>query len=213
MGMRKLLLGFLLSAPLAFPIGPFAVGVKGGVPFTSNFETGSAPGVTFTADTKRYTVGPVVEFRGPFGLGIEADALYRRLDFESQGNEVDIFVRQKTTANAWDIPLLLKWRLTPGPIKPYFSVGPTFRYLSNLDQVRDFFFAPGNRMTQATTDQPAQLQNRFTAGFTLSGGVQLGSHIAPEIRYTRWGWETFKDLSGVFRSNQNQVEFLVGLTF
>jgi len=38
-------------------------------------------------------------------------------------------------------------------------------------------------------------------------------HLSPEIRYTRWGTEHFKLPNGSFLSNQNQAEFLVGITF
>jgi hypothetical protein len=37
--------------------------------------------------------------------------------------------------------------------------------------------------------------------------------LSPEIRYTRWGSVNISDLSNVLRSNPNQAEFLVGLTF
>jgi hypothetical protein len=38
-------------------------------------------------------------------------------------------------------------------------------------------------------------------------------HIAPEIRFTRWGARHFIDPNGLFNSKQNQAEFLVGITF
>ena len=38
-------------------------------------------------------------------------------------------------------------------------------------------------------------------------------HIAPEIRYTRWGAQHFLSSNGLLSSTQNQAEFLVGFTF
>ncbi len=38
-------------------------------------------------------------------------------------------------------------------------------------------------------------------------------HIAPEVRFTRWGARHFIDPNGLFDSKQNQAEFLVGITF
>jgi hypothetical protein len=39
--------------------------------------------------------------------------------------------------------------------------------------------------------------------------------ITPEIRYTRWGTTQFNSVisGGTLRSNVNQAEFLVGITF
>ena len=213
--MGKLLLGLLFVAPLAFPSGPFAIGVKGGLPLTDNFKTGSVanPNLRFTFDTKRYTVGPTVELRLPFGLGFEADALYRRLDYSATGNQVDVIVHEATTANSWDFPLLLKWRFLPGPIRPYASVGPTFRYVSSVNQVKNFFVVPTQVSSEQSTSNPPELANRFSTGLTIAGGLQLGSHIAPEIRYIRWGWTNFSSPSTAFKNNQNEVLFLLGLTF
>jgi hypothetical protein len=38
-------------------------------------------------------------------------------------------------------------------------------------------------------------------------------HIAPEIRFTRWNDQHFLDPAGLIKSNLNQAEFLVGITF
>ena len=213
--MIRLLLAFSLSSMLAFP-AVISLGVKGGIPITSNFETGTSanPNVTFTADTKRYTVGPVIELHLPWRFGIEADALYQRLDYQSQEELPGRIVNAVTTANAWRFPLLLKYRFASGPVIPFISAGPSFRYVSNINQVENFF--TGTTASRASTSEPASLNNRFAAGFTAAGGLEFGSssiHIAPEIRYTRWGWENFRSFSGVLHSRENQVEFLVGLTF
>lgn len=50
-----------------------------------------------------------------------------------------------------------------------------------------------------------------TEGLVIGGGVDLHVqriHFLPEIRYTRWLNTHFGGLS-----NQNQAEFLVGITF
>lgn len=213
MGMKAILGTFVLTT-LAYP-GVISIGVKGGVPLNDAFNAASSGSIRYLANTKRYTIGPELDVNLPLGLAIEFNALYRRLDFDSTGNGVDVVVRQATKANAWDFPVLLKWRFAPGPIRPYVSAGPTFRNLSNIEQVQNFFVLPGNVQTTSTTSQPAELQNRFTTGFTVGGGVQLGGRVrfSPEIRYTRWGWETFRSVNSLLKSNPDQVQFLVGLTF
>ena len=67
-----------------------------------------------------------------------------------------------------------------------------------------------------SSSRPNELNNRTTTGFVISGGIDIKAliiHIAPEIRYTRWGARHFLDPNGGLSSNQNQAEFLVGITF
>ena len=192
----------LCSAALAFPSGLLSFGVKGGVPFTDAFNTATSGNFQYVTHANRYTVGPTFDINLAFGLGIEADLLYRRLSYSGTGSAL----QTSTTGNAWDVPLLLKWRTSPGPIRPYLSAGPTFRGLTNLNQRIVAF-------TTSETDKPLELRDRFNTGVTLGAGLQLLGHLSPELRYTRWGWANFKDVSGLFKSNPDQFEFLVGLTF
>jgi hypothetical protein len=45
--------------------------------------------------------------------------------------------------------------------------------------------------------------------------VKLGIlRITPEFRYTRWGSENFRDpVAALLRSNKNQGDFILGVTF
>ena len=58
-----------------------------------------------------------------------------------------------------------------------------------------------------------------THGIAVGAGLRLGAgrlHVAPEVRYTRWGGRPFDDQGprGFFlQSSQNQVELLVGMSF
>ncbi len=213
--MKRFLIGMLLAAGAGFPAGLLDFGVKGGVPVTDAFNTARSGNLSYITNTKRYTVGPTVDLNLPFGLGVEFDALYRRLGYESTANLITVVTHAATTGNAWDFPLLLKLRLGAGPIKPYLAAGPTFRGLTSLKQVQTFFFVPTGQVTTQTS-RPAELDNRFTTGFTAAGGLQLGAavvRISPEIRYTRWGWNSFRNPAGLLKSNPDQVDFLLGLTF
>jgi hypothetical protein len=53
-------------------------------------------------------------------------------------------------------------------------------------------------------------------GAVLGAGLEFNLHlvrVSPEIRYTRWGATNLADFGGVLRSNKNQAEVLIGLTF
>src|SRR5258708_5728565 len=98
--MRTLFL--LLAAASAAFSQPFTVGIKAGVPLTDFFSTVSSPRFGFNSNTKRFIVGGTAELRLPAGLGIEFDALYRRLNYESNSILVDVFDNNRTTGNAWE---------------------------------------------------------------------------------------------------------------
>ena len=73
-----------------------------------------------------------------------------------------------------------------------------------------------NISNTTTTSDPFELRNDTTRGFVLGAGLDvkvLLIHIAPEVRFTRWGAKHFVDPNGLLNSKQNQAEFLVGITF
>ncbi len=73
--------------------------------------------------SKRYVVGPAVEIGLPFGLAVEADALYRRAGFQTSASNGDYNIFAVEHANLWEIPILLKYRF-PFPLaKPFLEAG------------------------------------------------------------------------------------------
>jgi opacity protein-like surface antigen len=211
--MLKLLLALLISAAAAFPAGLFSIGIKGGVPFTDAFNAATNANLTYVTHSNDWTLGPEFDLNLPFGIGVEADVLYRGLKYQSSQNLVDQLVTSTTTARAWDFPLLLKWKAATGPFRPYVVAGPTFRGLTSINQVTSFFSANSGSTTTSQSSNPTALKSQFITGMTLGGGIQLLGHVSPEIRYTRWGWNSFREPSGLLSSNQNQFEVLVGITF
>jgi opacity protein-like surface antigen len=211
--MRPLFL-LLFGATAAFS-QPFSFGVKAGVPLTDFLSTVQSPNFGFNSNTKRYIVGPTVELRLPFGLGIELDALYRRLDYTSSGNLVDVFISGSTTGNAWEFPLLAKYRFPSKVVRPYVDAGVAWDTLSGLTQTITQTVFP-KRTTTTTTSNPAELNKNTVTGFVTGAGLDvkvLFIHLSPEIRYTRWGSQHFLSSNGGLQSNQNQAEFLLGITF
>jgi opacity protein-like surface antigen len=191
-------------------------GVKGGIPATDAFNAARTGNFRYTSDTKRYLVGGAFELRFPLGLGIEFDALYKRLNYEVVQSTAALCptcgdATFSTSANSWEFPLLFKLRApTPG-LRPYAVAGPSFRHLSGLGQ---FIVDPFG--TRRETDRPSELQNRFSSGFAVGAGLETGNRfrVAPEMRYTRWGWENFQSAAVPdFRNNPNQLDFLVGVHF
>ena len=212
--MKKTLWLSLLIAS-AGVAGPVSFGIRGGVPLTDFFEDVNAGNFTATSTTNRYIVGPTVELHLPAGFGLEVDALFRHLNYNSSFNLVDVFTNNRTTGNAWEFPLLAKYRLPAPLIKPFIKAGLAFDTLSGLKQTVVSTILP-NRQTTSTTSNPRELSNSTTEGFVIGFGADIKAivlHISPEIRYTRWGSAHFQIPNGSALSNQNQAEFLVGFTF
>ncbi|MBV9759611.1 MAG: PorT family protein [Acidobacteriaceae bacterium] len=198
---------FFLVAGAACAQFPLSVGVKGGVALTDAFDNTNSsyinPGVSLVTSqiaihdyspSKDYLVGPFVELRLPFGLGVEADALYRKLDFAIvQSGDTTPFRFYDST---WEFPILAKYRFKLPVARPYVDAGPSFRH------------------TQGAIDADTLSHHGFAAGAGIEINALRLLHISPEIRYTRWGSDS---LSGNFigppHSDRNQVEFLVGISF
>ena len=182
--MKTLLAFILYSAALyAQPIG---FGLKIGAPLNDAFVNEGGK-FSFSHDTQRIVIGPTVELRLPFHLGVEADALYRRYTI---GGAV----------NHWEFPILAKYRFSVAPLlHPYVVAGPSFNHVSD----------PGLFL-----DRP----HASTGGIALGAGLELRAlliRLAPEIRYTRWKDKNIDLIqsNSSLSSNQNQVEFLVGISF
>lgn len=217
--MKKILGLFFIATGAAFP-QVFSFGVKAGVPATDAFHTGAGgpafERLSYFASTRRYTVGPTVELHLPFRLSVEFDALYKRVGFNKNQSGIDTLAQAATTANSWEFPLLAKYRLTGGPIRPYIDGGVSFDHLSGVTQFTRLTVFPSH-VTTSTGTSP-ELMNSFREGGVIGGGLELHLGIlrlSPEIRYTRWGQDSFRDLAdgSLLRSSPNQAEFLLGITF
>lgn len=196
------------NAPAQIPI---SIGVKGGVALTDGFENNTlsvATGVSTVtvhnySSSKDYLVGPFIELRLPFGLGVEADGLYRSIHLSSvsessipAGSNLTQYTGFPSNENshAWEIPILAKYRFKLPVARPYIDAGPSFR---------------------VTNSFPNTLSNH---GIAAGAGVDIKAlllHISPEIRYTHWGADAAPapGNTGLPRSNVNQVELLVGISF
>ncbi len=196
--MKTLAIAFFLLCPAAFG-QMLSYGVRGGAPLTGAYSSGNS--VQVISGSKGYLVGPMLELHLPFGLGLEADALYRPLPDLVQVNQNTV-ESLSSNSGSWEFPILAKYHFLPLPIvKPYIDAGPSFRTVS------------GNE------------GNFSTAGFTLGAGVEvklLRLRVEPEFRYIRWGADKTPGYgqsipagpsAAPVPSNQNQVEFLVGLAF
>lgn len=184
---------------------PLSVGIKGGVPLTEAFSTVKDATNGYISDTRRYIVGPSVELNLPAGFGVELDALYTRLNFSQN---VLGAIAATTTSNSWEFPLLLKYKFSKGPVRPFVDAGASFRHITGISRVGSFLTGSSNS---------TELRDPNATGFVFGAGIDfklLIIKVSPEIRFTRWGTENFRSgVADLLRTNRNQGEFLVGISF
>src|SRR6478672_11300929 len=127
----------LCAAALTAAAQPFSVGVKAGVPINDALETFKGNQAAYVTNTHRYLVGPTVQLNLPFRFSVEVDALYRRL-----GYEFDQFAgpgsptTTRTVANSWEFPVLGKYAIFGGPLRPFVDAGANFRHISGVEQIK-----------------------------------------------------------------------------
>ena len=194
----------------------FSYGVKAGVPLTQFLDAAKIQQFAFNSTTNRYIVGPTAELHLPFGLGVEVDVLYRHFNYNGSGTADYVTTNSRTTGNAWEFPLLAKYRFSKiKVVHPYVDAGVAWDKLSGLTQaITSTVFS--SRTTTTSTSNPPELKTTATRGFVMGGGLSvkvLVIHLSPEVRFTRWGAQHFIDASGLLHSDLNQGEFLLGITF
>jgi hypothetical protein len=216
--MKKSLIVLLIGLTPA-PAQRFSFGMKGGVPLTAFFDTATVAirgGIVgYSSDTRRYTFGPVVEWRLTGHAGMELNALYRRFGYHRAENTsvsgVTTISSLTSRGTSWDFPVLAKYRWQ-SRVTPFVSAGFALRYMrpGRTRGVSTVQTSNGTITTPVDTDEGAPL---FIPGAAAAIGVEFGRgrvRLIPEFRYTRWRNTTITD---VLHVAANQAEFLVGLLF
>ncbi|MEO5926413.1 MAG: outer membrane beta-barrel protein [Bryobacteraceae bacterium] len=211
-----LVAAFTFGAALSSYAQAVSIGVKGGVPITDAFETTKGNSAAYATNTKRYIVGPTVQFNLPARFSIEIDALYKRLGYQYDQSLTNQTVYAKTVANSWEFPALIKFAILPGPVTPFVSVGGSVRHISGIKQIRDTVNA-GLAPVRVEVNSATEFNKRNDVGAVFAGGLEfkIGHvRVTPELRYTRWGSENFRDpINALLHTNRNQGDFLMGFSF
>jgi hypothetical protein len=218
---------FLLPVPLVF--AQFQVGVKLGTPLTDLMHVTASSGANdanvsdaYVSPTKRLLIGPTVRVGLPFGFGVQFDALYERVNYGHTFvfNKATISeTLSSNTANRWQFPLLLQYRLKLPVVKPFVEAGPSFSHIAgghNVTLNQDNTFG-GFQGRTSSSNNLRELKHDTVGGFTAGLGVDIHVpflHVAPEFRYTRWASAQFDAVSEFAALDVNYASLrLIGLTF
>ncbi len=185
-------------------------GVTGGIELTGN----GSDSITHY-ESRRYAIGPSVEFGISDRVGIQFNPLYRRLGysqfFGKNAPLVTSFDRNRT--NEWQFPVIGKyywgnrervWRIFTGAGYAWETEGrTTYAAVTVIDPMTE---------RPVTTSGNGYVRSTNWAGSVFEGGVQIQKarlRFAPEFRYTHWGGGG----TGLVNRNRNQSEFLLNIHF
>jgi hypothetical protein len=126
-------------------------------------------------------------------------------------------------ANAWDVAALSKYSGSHGTVRPYVAAGWVFRTFSSVTGTDHTFGTdPYARGAFVYTTSPVEGKFNVPSGPTAGAGFQFRTgrlRFGPEVRYTRWlsrsvehQGDQYWGFNSLF-SSQNQVDFLLGLSF
>jgi len=186
-----------------------AVGVKGGVRTTDDISGERSALYGAKSESKRYSVGPMLEVGLPLRLSFEFDALYRRFGFKSLFSGQLAYSTTRERANSWEFPMILKYRLAAVPGHPFVGVGYAPRTVHGTD-VSSGSYLSGPSSYTYYVNQQSQTSYSVTHGAVISGGVDLGAghvRVSPELRYVHWSAPFF------FNSKQDELFVLLGVSW
>ena len=138
----------LLAAASSAFAQHISVGIKAGVPLTgllrSNYVSGRCCEEVAT-QTRRYTIGPVVNIGLLLGFGVEVGALYKRFDQQSYADTTTGFVTIddetypitqtagiSAVGHSWEFPVAGQYHFFKSAIRPYVEGGVSLNRLSNV---------------------------------------------------------------------------------
>jgi len=187
-----------------------SVGFVGGIRATNDVLDGA------TSESKRYIVGPMVNVGLPMGFEAEFDALYSHEGYRAYLSNVFGNQFNRETAQSWEFPILLRYRIPLFRFRPFAEIGFAQRTISGTIEsttvVNPYYFSPpGTFHSSAPTNWAS------SKGVVFGGGIQLGFgklHVSPEVRFTHWNntpiYGQIPDGNGYSLTTQNQVEVVVG---
>ena len=197
-----------------------SAGLIGGVPLLDAFTSSPGPSCSgsycaWYPSTKRYTMGAAVEFRLAGKLGLETDVLYNRLDYSFFLNQAgphgqSSITLGNTSANRWEIPLLMKYRFPIRHARLFLAGGAA---VDSVGGVHQSVSTPG--VSYTTRNTTSDLERAAAFGLTFGAGIEgrMGPlRVVPQVRYSVWYQSNFHSGSA-FQSNANEATFLLALLF
>ena len=234
-----MLLAVSLMLPLAAQtsslFGRLSVGVTGGLPlnstqqqnygilysgfFVNGVSTRTSTLRPYGGDTsRRYTVGPNMEFAVTDHFSVQFNPLYRRFRYElpvytttfqtTTATETTSY-GYRTVTNALEFPLIAKYYFGSPDASWRFFAGTGYSIAAGWQNTRGIQTIFTSSTTPALVPFSSSYRTPTQVGAVFSEGASWKKGrwtLAPELRYTRWG-------NGYGDRHQNQFDLLLNVRF
>lgn len=225
----RLFVRFLLrpAVPLVvlFTVTHTAAGQFVGLGVTAGARLSDETFGNINTESKRYILGPRVDFHLPRHFFVEVDALYRLFGFTAyqQSTVTNVIIRER--ANSWEFPVILKYRYTGYRAHPFLGAGYDPRFVHGNDVANGAYVTgirSGVPIYTYLINQQSKTSYPVSHGAVVSGGVEFVAgpvHISPELRYIHWTPpilnfnETGSAGGYKYNSDHNELLVLVGVTW
>lgn len=210
---------FLVLSCVSALAAEVSVGLRAGGRATGAF----ASSYDYREESKRYLLGPSLMVAMPRRFAFEADALYSRTGLATGNCFFSSCSVSSTRGNVWTLPLLLRYHLSSGSVRPYVVAGYSIRVVPDAG-VEAQSWRSGPMVPDEQVDYTVQRfhysePGRTSHGAAAGGGIvfSLGTvSLLPEVRYTRWNssyWEQSGSRGSYRASQKNQVDVMMGVSF
>ncbi len=189
-----------------------SVGIKAGARLNRPFDG------YIHDESKRYTLGPMLDWKLPKGFGLEFDALYRPEGYTAQNFDFNFSITRERS-NSWEFPIIAKYRFPGfGNATPYVGLGYAPRVVKGSKVYGVIAYDLSGRIISVSSTR-FDTDYDTTHGFVMEGGLSIPMspfRISPEIRYTRWNQPFLRYAAShgyFYGSQQDQIELLFGFTW
>ena len=187
----------LLLLPLASSAGPLELGLKAGINYAS--LSGDYADLVDAKSQMGYVVGPFLSLGLGASLGLQGEALFSAEGAKTGGPNGHLDLEYV------EVPVLLRWTLLPGPVKPFVYVGPSFGYSLG-----------GKKKESGVADRDLKDQMRPVVRNGAAGaGVRLdllGIKLLGDLRYTR-SLQSIYDEPGILNAYSSVWTLSAGIVF
>jgi len=187
----------LLFLPLASSAGPLELGLKAGINYAS--LSGDYADLVDAKSQTGYVVGPFLSLGLLPSLGLQGEALFSAEGAKTGGPNGHVDLKYV------EVPVLLRWTLLPGPVKPFVYAGPSFG-----------FSLGGKAKSSGFPDRDLKDQLRPVVRNGAAGaGVRLdllGIKLLGDLRYTR-SLQSIYDEPGILNAYNSVWTLSAGIVF
>lgn len=187
----------LLLVPVASSAGPLELGLKVGINYSS--LSGDYADLKDAKSQTGYVVGPFLSLGLGPSLGLQGEAL-----FSAEGAKTGD-PSGRVDLEYVEVPVLLRWTLLPGPVKPFVYAGPSFGF-SLGGEVKASGFSDRDLKDQL---RPIDTAAAAGAGVRLDA---LGIKLLGDVRYTR-SLQSIYDAPGVLDAYKSVWTLSAGVVF